>query len=106
MPTRATALAGGVRINRNHTHTRALCLVGNELAQLEEPPIAVSRPLVCASNLYPFANALKVFQGNPSPGAFRSPNQPLADLVIDVFLKLLLSASQLLQATFGLMSDH
>ena len=106
MPTGAPALAGVVRINRNHTHAHALCLVGNELAQLAETPIAVSRSLVCVPNLYPFAHALQLRQGNPASGAFRSPNQPLADLVIDVFLKPLLAAAQLLQATFGRLGFH
>ena len=79
MPTGATALAGIARVNVDHAHTCALCLVGDKLAQLPKGPIAVSRSLFCATNPYPLADALQVFQGNPASGALGFCNESLAD---------------------------
>ena len=101
MPTRAASLAGVGRIDTRYRNTRALRLVTNKRPQLAEGPIAVSCALPRPVNPRPRADTLEVFTDNRSLRAFGFRNEPLADSVVRVSLKAILTACQSFQVAFG-----
>ena len=101
MPTGATTLAGVSGIDKQCPHTGPLCFVADKRLQLAESPIAVSRSLPSPSNPRPLANAAQIFERNHPLRAFGFRNEPLADVVVGIFLKAPLATSELAQAAFG-----
>ena len=105
LTTRATALAGVGRIDQLDPYTRPLRLVADKRAQLPKGPIAVPCSLLWPLNPRPLADTAQVFERNrplhPEGTRFGFGNETLADVVICIFLKTPLSASELMQAAFG-----
>ena len=73
-------------VNQGHSYTSQPCFVGHELPELVESPIVMSGSL-SAPNSYPLADTTQIFESDPERGAFRSPDESLADTVVDVFLE-------------------
>lgn len=88
------------RVHQNHPDARQACFVGNELSQLMERPIAMSRPLVSTLSPGPRANAGQVLQPNRPVRALCLFNETLADPMIGVFLKPSLATGQFPQVAF------
>src|SRR5258706_3725256 len=85
MPTMAARLTGIGRVDIDHRHAGQRGLVGDEGAQLEEGPIVQHSPLAFPNcSLRAFADALQVFQGNPTRSAFRRADKGLRQTVVDV----------------------
>lgn len=101
MTAHGTGTAGVARVNRNHWHPRLSRLVADKLAQLSEGPIAVSCPLRCPFSPGPLTNTCQFFDGNRPLRAFGFGNEPLADLMVCIFLKSALPTRQLAQSPFG-----
>jgi hypothetical protein len=105
MPTCATSLAGVGRIDKRYWHTCSLRFVADKRSQLAEGPIAMSRSLL-PCNPCPRSDALEILKDKRTLRAFGFSNQPLADVVIGIFVKAPLATSELTQAAFGrLRSD-
>jgi hypothetical protein len=100
MSTRATSLAGVGRINQLDPHACQLRLVDDERPQLREAPIAVPRSLL-PSNPCPRSDALEILKDDRPLRAFGFGNQPLANVVVGIFLKAPLAAGESLQLAFG-----
>ncbi len=101
MPTASALLAGVFRVHQDDRHTCQPRLVVDELPQLGEAPIAVSRSLLGSSSPGPRANAGQVFQGNRAVRALSFCYETLANLVVDVFLEAALAAREFPQVAFG-----
>lgn len=97
MPASIAPLAGVVGIDKDHRNADHPRFVGNKLAQLEERPVAVPRPLICALDPRPRADALEVFQSNRPVRAFGSLNNALRNYVVGIGLKPALLAGNLFQ---------
>src|SRR5258706_842484 len=100
MPARATTLAGVGWIDKGNRHASKLRLVADELPQLAEGPIAVSRPsrFPCRR---PRPDMRQVFQRNRSFRVFGFLNKLFCNTVVCVLLKPTLFASQLSQMPFS-----
>ena len=68
-----------LRVYQYQSYARTLRLVGHQQSQLRKRPAMQNRTLL-APNRYPFADALQLFQRNPTPGAFGGSNDPLGAL--------------------------
>ena len=101
MPTHSALLAGVFRVHQDNRDTGQSRLVVDELPQLGEAPIAVSRSLLGSSSPGPRANAGQVFQGNRAVRALSFCYETLANLVVDVFLEAALAAREFPQVAFG-----
>ena len=77
------ALRGVGRVHLDERHTGTVCLVLDEHAELVKRPGGLPCSLV-ASNRDPLADALELFQGNTTFGAFCDSNDSLGDLMVDM----------------------
>src|SRR5215211_3717981 len=106
VPAHTTALASVGRIDKRYRYTGSLRLIADKRSQLAEGPIAVSCSLPWPFNPRPLANALEILKNDHPLRAFGFGNQPLADLVVGVFLKSTLAASELVQAALGRLRSN
>lgn len=86
-------------INEDYGDTGTLRFVGNESAQLTEPPISQSCSLVSASGRYPTAYALQILQGQSASGAFSVADKSLRYAVVCVFLEPRLFAGEFAESS-------
>lgn len=92
--------AGVPRVNCDYGDTGEQSLVGDEGAQLEERPASMSSPLT-TPNGYPVADALEVFEGDATSGAFGLGHETLTDAVVLDRAKAGLLAREFLQVPLG-----
>ena len=71
------------RINQPHRHTGHRRLVGDEHPELMERP-RMQVGTLSASNRYPVADTLEVFEGDTASGVFGFTDQSLADAVVHI----------------------
>lgn len=100
MPTKGAELRSVSGINQGYSHTSQPCLVGHELSELIEGPVVMSSAL-SAANPCPLADSTQIFKCDPARGAFRGPDEDLADTVVDVSLETGEPARQLLESSLG-----
>ncbi len=81
-----TCATGVARVNRDHTHTRALCFVGDKRSELPKCP-GVARTTLLASNRDSCSNTLQIFERECLALRACLLYQRLADAVVDIFLK-------------------
>ena len=100
MSTLATGTRGVRRVNEPHVHTSPGGLVGDVHAELIEGP---GMPLVAmfTPNRCPLSNAGEVLESQCLARYDGFSYQGLTDLVVDVFLKTLLTSTQLFETAFG-----
>jgi hypothetical protein len=79
--TTATCAAGIAGIDSRHNNTGPLGFIFQKQPQLRECPRMQNCPLL-APGLDPFADALQIFDGNPTSGAFSFGNDLLTDIVV------------------------
>src|SRR5262249_36068598 len=71
-------------INRHEGAPSQFRFVGKEAAELSERPARESIASVGATSRYPLADALQVFQGDPTTGAFDFLDDRFADDMVRV----------------------
>ena len=98
--TKGTFTGGIARVNLLDRHTGKLPLVFDKAMQLEESP-AMEIVSLALAKPYPFADALKVFKGDASTGAFSVLYDLFADLVIDSRSVALFSLGKVFQNPFS-----
>ena len=100
MPTKGAALRCVSWINHGYSYTSQPCFVGHELPELVESPVVMPGSL-SAPNSYPLTDTPQIFESDPARGAFRSPDESLADAVVDVFLEAGEPPGELHECTLG-----
>lgn len=98
--TNRTGLRRVARIDRDKRNAGKFGLVLQERSQLVERP-AVQIVTLRATEPYPVADTLEVFNGNSTSGAFRSFDNLFADLVVHIGCEPAFLAGQLAQPTRG-----
>lgn len=99
-----TRLARVSGINSFYSHAFGASLVADERPKLPECPRMYGCALVL-TNGYPAADALEIFEGDAASGVFSLTHNRLADDVIRVRLKPLLSPSELLEVSLRASSS-
>jgi hypothetical protein len=69
-----TGATGVGRVNRDHTHARELCFVGDKRSELPKCP-NVARTTLLASNRDSFSNTLQIFERRNTTKRYESRNR-------------------------------
>ncbi len=101
MPALATSARGVARVNNSHFNTRHLCLVGAKTPQLSESPVSHLPTHLFVKAVRSVSNPFQVFKSKCLLRCFGIFDQFLANAMIPVSYKPLLTFSRFLQATFG-----
>jgi len=88
------------RVNKHHAHARELRLVADKRSELPKCPGMV-HPSLLPSNRYSLANLCQILQSDCLTGRVRLTDQRLADAVIGVLLKAVLTSCVLAQSPSG-----